>query len=186
MAISPSWLRRICSPTTRCSSTPAGSTARWNSMPRIGWPSPARVLPRSRWRLSAPGKYRHEDFRMDNSSSLLRQRLGGWFRQLKQILLALGFVLIVRTVAAEPYWVPSPSMVPTLLTGDQLVASKYAYGYSRYSSPIGLMPDFSGRLLGKTPERGDVIVFRLPRDPSTTYVKRLICLPGARIPMQGG
>jgi signal peptidase I len=123
---------------------------------------------------------------MDNSSSLLRQRLGGWFRQLKQILLALGFVLVVRTVAAEPYWVPSPSMVPTLLTGDQLVAAKYAYGYSRYSSPIGLMPDFSGRLLGKTPERGDVIVFRLPRDPSTTYVKRLIGLPGDRIQMQGG
>ena len=95
-------------------------------------------------------------------------------------------MLIVRTVLAEPYRVPSPSMVPTLLVGDELIASKYAYGYSKYSSPIGLMPDFAGRLLGKAPERGDVIVFRLPRDPSITYVKRLIGLPGDRIQMQGG
>src|SRR5215207_5398501 len=121
---------------------------------------------------------------MDSSS--FWQRLLGWGGELKSILLAVGFVLIVRTVVAEPYHVPSPSMVPTLLTGDQLVAAKYAYGYSRYSSPIDLMPDFSGRLLGRTPERGDVVVFRLPRDPSTTYVKRLIGLPGDHIQMQRG
>jgi signal peptidase I len=77
-------------------------------------------------------------------------------------------------------------MVPTLLVGDELIGSKFAYGYGKYSSPIGLMPDFSGRLFGEAPERGDVIVFRLPRDPSTTYVKRLIGLPGDRIQMQGG
>src|SRR5215831_13373155 len=123
---------------------------------------------------------------MDKSSSPLRQRLSGRAAQLKSILLALGFVLIVRTVLAEPYSVPSPSMVPTLLTGDELIASKYAYGYGKYSSPIGLMPDFSGRLFGKAPERGDVVVFRLPRDPSTTYVKRLIGLPGDRIQMRQG
>jgi signal peptidase I len=123
---------------------------------------------------------------MDDGSSPLRQRLAGWRQQLKSILLALGFVLVVRTVVAEPYTVPSPSMVPTLLVGDELAASKYAYGYSKYSSPIGLMPDFSGRLLGREPDRGDVIVFRLPRDPSTTYVKRLIGLPGDRIQMQRG
>src|SRR6185436_15734124 len=114
------------------------------------------------------------------------QRLLGWSGELKSILLAVGFVLIVRTVLAEPFHVPSPSMVPTLLTGDQLVATKYPYGFSRYSSPIDLMPAFSGRLLGKQPQRGDVIVFRLPRDPSTTYVKRLIGLPGDRIQMTGG
>ena len=121
-----------------------------------------------------------------DSSTPLRQRLIAWSRQLKPILLALGFVLIVRTVVAEPYRVPSPSMVPTLLVGDELIGSKFAYGYSKYSSPIGLMPDFSGRVFGEVPERGDVIVFRLPRDPSTTYVKRLIGLPGDRIQMQGG
>ena len=123
---------------------------------------------------------------MDDNSSPFRQRLIGWGRQLKPMLLALGFVLIVRTVVAEPYRVPSPSMVPTLLVGDELIASKFAYGYGKYSSPIGLMPDFSGRLFGGAPERGDVIVFRLPRDPSTTYVKRLIGLPGDRIQLQAG
>jgi signal peptidase I len=123
---------------------------------------------------------------MDDSSLPFRQRLIGWGRQLKPMLLALGFVLIVRTVVAEPYRVPSPSMVPTLLVGDELIASKFAYGYGKYSSPIGLMPDFSGRLFGEVPERGDVIVFRLPRDPSTTYVKRLIGLPGDRIQMRSG
>ena len=123
---------------------------------------------------------------MDQNSSPLRQRLNGWAAQLKSILLALGFVLIVRTVLAEPYTVPSPSMVPTLLVGDELIASKYPYGYGKYSSPIGLMPDFSGRVFGKPPERGDVIVFRLPRDPSTNYVKRLIGLPGDRIQMKQG
>jgi signal peptidase I len=123
---------------------------------------------------------------MDRTSTPFRQRIPGWLVHLKSILLALGLVLIVRTVVAEPYRVPSPSMVPTLLVGDELIASKYAYGYSKYSSPIGLMPDFEGRLLGKAPERGDVIVFRLPRDPSTTYVKRLIGLPGDRIQMREG
>jgi signal peptidase I len=109
-----------------------------------------------------------------------------WLSELKPILLALGLVLIVRTVAAEPYTVPSPSMVPTLLVGDELIASKFAYGYGKFSSPIGLMPDFSGRLFDKAPERGDVVVFRLPRDPSISYVKRLIGLPGDRVQMRAG
>src|SRR5215207_6546564 len=104
---------------------------------------------------------------MDSSS--FWQRLLGWGGELKSILLAVGFVLIVRTVVAEPYRVPSGSMVPTLLVGDELIGSKFAYGYGKYSSPIGLMPDFSGRVFGQAPERGDVVVFRLPRDPSTTY-----------------
>jgi len=106
--------------------------------------------------------------------------------EVKSIALALGLVLVVRTVVAEPYTVPSPSMVPTLLVGDELIGAKFAYGYGKYSSPIGLMPDFDGRLFDKAPERGDVVVFRLPRDPSQTYVKRLIGLPGDRIQMREG
>jgi signal peptidase I len=106
--------------------------------------------------------------------------------EMKSIALALGLVLVVRTVVAEPYTVPSPSMVPTLLVGDELIGAKFAYGYSKYSSPIGLMPDFSGRLFDRAPERGDVVVFRLPRDPSVTYVKRLVGLPGDRIQMRAG
>ncbi|MBX7198070.1 MAG: signal peptidase I [Rhodospirillaceae bacterium] len=103
----------------------------------------------------------------------------------KGVVLALALVLVVRTVAAEPYSVPTPSMVPTLMVGDTLVATKYAYGYSRYSMPIGEIP-ITGRVLDRMPERGDVIVFRLPRDPSVTYVKRVIGLPGDRIQMKEG
>ena len=109
-----------------------------------------------------------------------------WKRELGSIAIALGCVLAVRTVVAEPYNVPSGSMIPTLLVGDELIGAKFAYGYGKYSSPIGLLPDFSGRLFDKAPERGDVIVFRLPRDPSQTYVKRLIGLPGDRFQMKQG
>jgi signal peptidase I len=109
-----------------------------------------------------------------------------WGRELRSIAVALGCVLLVRTVVAEPYSVPSGSMVPTLLVGDELIGAKFAYGYGKYSSPIGMLPDFSGRLFDRAPERGDVIVFRLPRDPSQTYVKRLIGLPGDRIQMKQG
>ena len=109
-----------------------------------------------------------------------------WSGELKSIALALGCVLVVRTVVAEPYTVPSGSMLPTLLVGDELIGSKYAYGYGKYSSPIGLMPDFAGRLFEKAPERGDVVVFRLPREPSVTYVKRLIGLPGDRVQVRMG
>jgi signal peptidase I len=110
----------------------------------------------------------------------------GWMRELKPILLSLGFVLVVRTVLAEPYTVPSGSMIPTLLIGDELIASKYAYGFGKYSLPFGQLPDFPGRFLDHPPERGDVIVFRLPRDPSTTYVKRLIGLPGDHVQVREG
>ena len=96
---------------------------------------------------------------MDHGPKTLRQRLAHWADQVKPLALSLAFVLIVRTVVAEPYRVPSPSMVPTLLVGDELIGSKFAYGYGKYSSPIGLLPDFSGRLFDKTPERGDVVVF---------------------------
>ena len=109
-----------------------------------------------------------------------------WLQQAQPIVLAVGFVLIVRTVLAEPYSVPTPSMVPTLLVGDQLVGAKYAYGYSKYSLPLGYVPGVAGRLFGQAPERGDVVVFRLPREPSTTFVKRLIGLPGDRIQMREG
>ena len=110
----------------------------------------------------------------------------GWMRELKPILLSLGFVLVVRTVLAEPYTVPSGSMIPTLLIGDELIGSKYAHGFGKYSLPFGQLPDFSGRFLDRPPERGDVIVFRLPRDPSTTYVKRLIGLPGDHVQLRQG
>jgi len=107
-------------------------------------------------------------------------------RELGAVALALLFALVVRTFGAEPFNVPSASMVPTLAVGDTLIAGKYAYGYSKYSAPFGLMPDFEGRILDSPPRRGDVIVFKLPRDPEINYVKRLIGLPGDRVQMRAG
>jgi signal peptidase I len=97
------------------------------------------------------------------------------------ILIALG----VRTVFYEPFNIPSESMVPTLLVGDYLFVSKFSYGYSRYSLPLGL-PLIPGRIFFTSPERGDVVVFKLPLDNETDYIKRIIGLPGDRIQVREG
>jgi signal peptidase I len=93
--------------------------------------------------------------------------------------------IVIRTFAFEPFSIPSGSMRPTLLIGDYLFVSKFSYGFSRYSLPWGL-PLFDGRILGSEPERGDVVVFKLPRDNQTDYIKRIIGLPGDRIQLIGG
>ncbi|HMA71582.1 MAG TPA: signal peptidase I [Xanthobacteraceae bacterium] len=111
-----------------------------------------------------------------------RRKLSG----VVQFAVIFGLVLLAKVVAAEAFYVPSGSMQPTLLIGDELVVSKFAYGYSRYSLPIALGPSLPERLLGRVPERGDVVVFRLPRDPSQTYVKRVVGLPGDRVQMRNG
>ena len=108
------------------------------------------------------------------------------FGELNVWLATLGLMLIAQTAIGQPFIVPSGSMQPTLLVGDEIAAAKYAYGYSRYSAPFGLTPNFTGRILERAPERGDVVVFALPRDPSQTYVKRVIGLPGDRIQMDSG
>jgi signal peptidase I len=111
---------------------------------------------------------------------------GGIIGALGQFAVVIAIVLLTKTVAAEAYYVPSGSMLPSLLIGDQLLVTKFPYGYSRYSLPVPLAPASTERLLGKLPERGDVVVFRLPRDPSQTYVKRVIGLPGDRVQMREG
>jgi signal peptidase I len=103
-----------------------------------------------------------------------------------QVSVILGLALFTKTVAAEAFYVPSGSMQPTLLIGDELVVSKFSYGYSRYSLPLAFGPSLPERLLGRLPDRGDVVVFRLPRDPSQTYVKRVVGLPGDRLQMRAG
>jgi signal peptidase I len=103
-----------------------------------------------------------------------------------QIVGIIVLVLLTRTVAAEAFYVPSGSMQPTLLIGDELVVSKFSYGYSRYSLPVAVGPERSERFLGRMPERGDVVVFQLPRDPSQTFVKRVVGLPGDHLQMRDG
>jgi signal peptidase I len=98
----------------------------------------------------------------------------------------LALVLASQTVLAQPFYVPSGSMEPTLMIGDELIVSKYAYGYSRYSLPIDLGIAFEHRWLESLPSYGDVAVFRLPRDPQEVYVKRVIGLPGDHVQMRGG
>ena len=96
-------------------------------------------------------------------------------------LIALGF----RSFLFEPFNIPSGSMMPTLLVGDYLFVSKFSYGYSQYSFPLGVVP-IPDRVMGSDPERGDVVVFRKPTDSSTDFIKRVVGLPGDRIQVVGG
>jgi signal peptidase I len=108
--------------------------------------------------------------------------LGETFRT---VFYAVLLALVIRYFAYEPFNIPSGSMFPTLLVGDYLFVSKFSYGYSRYSLPFSL-PLVEGRVLASQPERGDVVVFKLPADNRTDYIKRLIGLPGDRIQVRGG
>ncbi|MBM3590575.1 MAG: signal peptidase I [Alphaproteobacteria bacterium] len=103
----------------------------------------------------------------------------------KTFLWALLFAVFIRSFALEPFHIPSSSMYPNLLIGDYIFVNKFSYGYSRYSFPFGFKI-FEGRILKSTPKRGDIIVFRLPSQPSINYVKRLIGLPGDKIQMRDG
>jgi signal peptidase I len=103
-----------------------------------------------------------------------------------EIAMIGGLALLINTIAAQAFYVPTGSMEPTLLIGDELMVTKFPYGFSRYSVPLGLGPASATRLFGRLPDRGDVVVFKLPRDPGETYVKRVIGLPGDRVQMRGG
>src|SRR5579883_657537 len=109
-----------------------------------------------------------------------KRKSGGLLETIKTVVYAVLIALAIRTFAYEPFNIPSGSMVPTLLVGDYLFVSKFAYGYSRYSLPFGL-PLFSGRIFFHPPRRGDVAVFRLPTNPSVDYIKRIVGLPGDSI-----
>jgi len=104
---------------------------------------------------------------------------------IRTIVFAMVIALLIRTLAFEPFNIPSSSMVPTLLIGDYLFVSKFSYGYGSVGTFWGAAP-FSGRTPGGEPHRGDVVVFKLPRDGSTDYIKRLIGLPGDTVQMRQG
>lgn len=120
-----------------------------------------------------------------NSGKRKKKESGGLWDTIKTVIYAVLIALIIRTVAYEPFNIPSGSMIPNLLVGDYLFVSKYSYGYSRHSLPMSL-PLIPGRIMESTPERGDIAVFKLPTDNSTDYIKRIIGLPGDRIQMRNG
>ena len=99
---------------------------------------------------------------------------------IKTLFYALVIAIIIRSLLIQPFYIPSSSMEPNLLVGDRIFVTKYSYGYSRHSFPFS-PPLFNGRLIGKEPKRGDVVVFKTPADNRTDYIKRLIGLPGDTI-----
>jgi signal peptidase I len=109
--------------------------------------------------------------------------LMGW---LVEPLTAIFLVGFATTAIAQPFYIPSGSMEPTLQIGDTLLGTKFAYGYSRWSLPYGLGPASQTRLFGNLPKRGDVVIFRLPRDTKSTLIKRVIGLPGDKVQMIRG
>jgi signal peptidase I len=113
----------------------------------------------------------------------LVRSLASW---LVEPLVAVFLVAFATTALAQPFYIPSGSMEPTLQIGDALLGTKFAYGYSRWSLPYGLGPSSETRLLGQLPRCGDVVIFRLPSNTSATLIKRVIGLPGDRVQMVHG
>src|SRR5437667_3561946 len=114
-----------------------------------------------------------------------KRQEGGFGETIRAIVTALIIALAIRTFLFQPFSIPSGSMEGTLLVGDYLFVSTYSYGYTHYALPFS-PPLFSGRIFGSQPERGDVVVFRLPSDDTIDYIKRVIGLPGDRIQMIDG
>ena len=109
-----------------------------------------------------------------------------WGSQIAQIAAIVGIVFLGKGALAEPFYVPSASMEPTLLIGDALLATKFPYGYSTASLPIHVAFPETGRVFASTPKRGDVVVFRWPGDRSQVWVKRVVGLPGDHVELRGG
>jgi len=119
---------------------------------------------------------------MSQQTSRMRQ----WVKTLVDLVCILVVVTAAKAAIAEPYYVPSGSMEPTLLIGDELLATKYPYGYGAASLPAFIVLPNTERLFAALPQRGDVVVFRWPGDRSQIWVKRVIGLPGDRIALRAG
>lgn len=110
---------------------------------------------------------------------------GGWGEFIRTVTLAILVALAFRTIAYEPFNIPSESMLPNLLVGDYLLVSKFSYGYSKHSMPLS--PNvYDGRIGEKPVTRGDIAVFKFPVDDRTDYIKRIVGLPGDKIQVVNG
>lgn len=108
-----------------------------------------------------------------------------WWGEAKGIFWLVVAVLGFHSLVAKPFYIPSESMMPTLLVGDRLVVTKYPYGYSYVTPTFHVLPFIKGRLFGSVPRRGDIVIVT-PTDARTDYIKRVIGLPGELIEMHGG
>ena len=121
-----------------------------------------------------------------DTSVAIPTRTRRFFKGVVDIVSIVLAVTVAKTALAEPYYVPSGSMEPTLMIGDELLATKYAYGYSTASLPSFVVLPESERLFGALPKRGDVVVFRWPGDRAQVWVKRVIGLPGDHVRLERG
>jgi signal peptidase I len=108
-----------------------------------------------------------------------------WWAEAKGVFWLILAVLGFHSFIAKPFYIPSESMMPGLLTGDRLVVTKYPYGWSFVSPTFHLLPFMKGRVLGSLPERGDVVITN-PPGIKQDYIKRVIGLPGDRVEIRGG
>ena len=108
-----------------------------------------------------------------------------WWGEAKGIFWLVVAVLGFHSLVAKPFYIPSESMMPSLLIGDRLVVTKYPYGYSYVTPTFHVLPFIKGRLFGSVPKRGDIVIVT-PPDARTDYIKRVIGLPGELIEMHGG
>ena len=127
---------------------------------------------------SAAGSAAAPDTPKDSKGSAL-------WREVKGLLWVLLAVLAFHSFVAKPFYIPSESMMPGLLTGDRLVVSKYPYGWSWVSPSFHVFPHVEGRVLGKMPERGDIVIVT-PPGTKTDYIKRVVGLPGDILRMVDG
>ena len=123
---------------------------------------------------------------MTTESETTVTKPASWRAQAAQLAAIVMVVFVAKGALAEPFYVPSGSMEPTLLIGDELLATKFPYGYSSASLPLSVPWPQTERILGALPQRGDVVVFRWPGNRSQAWVKRVVGLPGDRIQMRQG
>ena len=107
------------------------------------------------------------------------------WREIKGVFWVLVAVLAFHSFIAKPFYIPSESMMPVLLKGDRLVVSKYPFGWSWVSPSFHIFPHWQGRLLGKMPKRGDIVIVT-PPGRTDDYIKRVIGLPGDKIELVAG
>ena len=108
-----------------------------------------------------------------------------WGSEIRQLVVLVIAVLAVHSLVAKPFFIPSESMLPTLLTGDRLIVSKFPYGFSYLSPSLPVLPPMQGRIFGRYPERGDIAIVKSPREHDD-WIKRVIGLPGDTVQMRNG